>query len=173
MRYTGVLSTSWLTVWLHRWSVNLGMSYTHSFWRVRIYIRCVAGKSCLLQLVAVQQAKPGPVIPVQQAKSWKEHQSKENKTKLGNVQQPQAQPRIRSSVDYEADHTSGQHLIMHTTTKNVIKHHMIITWLLSKRTSILRNTDELMSFYSNKSMGNSWKFQNKSSSFRIWKSDWN
>ena len=87
----------------------------------------VAGKFYLLQLAAVQQAKPGPVITVQQAKNWKEHGSKKNKTKLENVQQPQAQPHIRSSVDHEADHTSGQSPVMRTATNHVTRQHMIIT----------------------------------------------
>jgi len=92
------------------------------------YLSSAAGKFYLLQLVAVQQARPGPVITVQQAESWKEHWSKKNKTKLENVQQPQAQPHIRSAVDHEANHTSGQSPVMRTATNHVTGQHMIITW---------------------------------------------
>ena len=83
---------------------------------------------CLQQLAAVQRAKPKTVIVVQQAKSWNKYWSKKNKTKRENIQQPQAQPHIRSSVDHEAEHTSGQSPVMRTATNHVTRPHMIITW---------------------------------------------
>ena len=50
----------------------------------------------------------------------------ENKPKIENTKQLQAKPHFRSSVDHEANHTSGQRPVMRTVTKNVTRHLMII-----------------------------------------------
>jgi len=81
-------------------------------------------------------------------KSWNEHWNKNSKPKLEHTQKSQAQTHIRSATDHQLNHTSAQHPIMQTTTKNVTRQHMmIITWLSLKRTSVLRSDDDLMSFY--------------------------
>jgi len=51
---------------------------------------------CLQQIITVQQARPGTVVAVQQAKNWNKYCDMENKPKFENTQQLQAQSHFRS-----------------------------------------------------------------------------
>jgi len=74
----------------------------------------------------MQQFKPDTVITVQQAERRNKYCNEENKPKFENTLQLQVQPHFRSSVDHEANHTSGQHPVMRTVTEIVTRHLMII-----------------------------------------------